>query len=467
MGDQMTKPTPDVSGLKWVRTLWGGLEPRWTFEPDITAVRGVVKRTLGFQGPCSVEFLAQGAFNKLYVVKHADEEVVARVTLPVDPEWKTLSEVATLRWVRENTSLPVPSVLSYSANRTNPIRFEWIIMNKIAGKPLADVWKDVPFSAKEQLVREIAKFCSDTFAHQFRGIGSIFPRTTAAQNRGDHNTVPKNNTRIDDDNDEPPIAPGFTVQRLVSSAFFDENPQPNVSRGPFASSGEWLSARLNLTELQCIERLKRRRKAAAESMDEEDGEDDEDEDEDDEDEEELEKIMGVVQRLRRHLADFFPARGAEPEPTVLFHDDMNSHNILVDEKGNLTAVVDWECVSALPLHVACEYPPFIQSKPNDVEPIKSIYKHDENGEVAELFWEHLEHYEKTQLRRIFLAEMETLQPDWVATYRSSERQRDFDLAVASCDDGFMTQRIIRWLDNLESGVEGVRGLQYRIDNALF
>ena len=45
-----------------------------------------------------ISFLAQGAFNKLYDLQIDDETFAIRVSLPVDPRWKTLSEVATIRW---------------------------------------------------------------------------------------------------------------------------------------------------------------------------------------------------------------------------------------------------------------------------------------------------------------------------------------------------------------------------------
>jgi hypothetical protein len=85
--------------------------------------------------------------------------------------------------------------------------------------------------------------------------------------------------------------------------------------------------------------------------------------------------------------------------------------------------------------------------------------------VAELFWEHLDDYELTQLRRVFLAEMERLQPEWVRIFESSQRQRDFDLAVSGCSDPFLMRRIRNWLDDLEKGEEGFKGLEERIDNA--
>ncbi|KAK2046310.1 hypothetical protein LZ31DRAFT_448358, partial [Colletotrichum somersetense] len=91
------------------------------------------------------------------------------------PKWKSLSEVATMQWVRQNTSLPVPEILGFDAGRGNPVGFEWIIMSKVPGKPWVDVWKEISFQAKEQPVQQIASFCSDTFAHRFYGIGNILP----------------------------------------------------------------------------------------------------------------------------------------------------------------------------------------------------------------------------------------------------------------------------------------------------
>ncbi|GKT49842.1 uncharacterized protein ColSpa_10023 [Colletotrichum spaethianum] len=508
--------SPDTSGLKWVRTFWG-LEPRWTIDPDTTVIMETVKSTLNIRSDCSIDFLAEGAFNKLYIVKSTENEVVARITLPVEPKWKTLSEVATVQWVHQNTSLPVPEILGFSSDRANPVGFEWIIMTKVPGRPWADVWREVPFAAKEQLIRRIALFCSDAFSHQMHGIGNLFPNSTPTQNsshpepkpeerafetnRPFDETGPPSQKRLDT-GDSPnrdlgltdaatPSITGFTVQRMVTTDFIGIDIDPKVPRGPFATSSEWLTARLDLTEFDCKSRLSRVLESSSVDVSEttnnrtaainevgtlgegediernsenEDSADNGDEDDDPEDPEDLENTLNIIMKLRAQLPNFFPPGGPDKEPSVIFHDDMNRHNILVNEAGALTAVVDWDCVSALPLYAACQYPPFLQGKPLEVEPIKSKYQHDENGDVVELYWEHLEDYELTQLRRLFLAEMQKLQPDWVSKFNSSQRQRDFDLAVSSCDDPFMIRRIMGWLSDLESGAEGIRGLEERIDN---
>ncbi len=99
-----------------------------------------------------------------------------RVILPVDPKWKkTLSEVATLKWVRMMTQLPIPEVLAYGADRDNPIGFEWIIMEKMHGNPLADVWQKINFQAKAILACKLASFWAETFQQQTKRIRNLLP----------------------------------------------------------------------------------------------------------------------------------------------------------------------------------------------------------------------------------------------------------------------------------------------------
>ncbi|KAI1080210.1 hypothetical protein F5B20DRAFT_541271 [Whalleya microplaca] len=152
---------------------------------------------------------------------------------------------------------------------------------------------------------------------------------------------------------------------------------------------------------------------------------------------------------------------------MILHHDLSDRNILVDDNGVLTAVVDWECVGALPLWFACDYPHFICSKEEETMPIKDEWIHqNENGEYEdnELYWERLAEYEKTQLRHLFLDEMQRLQPRWVEIYKSSQRLRDIELAVSGCDETLELRRIQCWLDDLDSGAENVRSLEDRTVN---
>ena len=49
-------------------------------------------------------------------------------------------------------------------------------MEKMRGKPLADVWDDIHFSAKGTLTKQLASFCVETFQQQthMNRIGNLF-----------------------------------------------------------------------------------------------------------------------------------------------------------------------------------------------------------------------------------------------------------------------------------------------------
>jgi predicted Ser/Thr protein kinase len=236
----------DFAGMKWVTTIWGP-ELRWAVKPDRTAILRTIRTALNLQEPCSIKFLAQGGFNKVYIVSSADQEVVARVALPVMPKDKTLSEVAVLNWVRQNTSLPVPRVLAYDADRFNPIGFEWIAMEKAEGKPWREVWKDLDKSARETIVRQVAHFCADTFRLQMRGIGNIYPPVVAS-----HDSALASSTR----QGAGKLQAAPQVQHMVAGYLMTKTKNYQyTSRGPFDTSREWITARLEVAELDCRARL--------------------------------------------------------------------------------------------------------------------------------------------------------------------------------------------------------------------
>ncbi|EGY18399.1 uncharacterized protein VDAG_08733 [Verticillium dahliae VdLs.17] len=256
-------------------------------------------------------FVAQGAFNKLYLVQAAgQDDLILRVSLPVDPRFKTPSEVATLEWMSRNTELPVPKVMLHDASRHSRISFEWILMSKLPGEVWATGWEDVP-------------------------------------------------------------------------------------RGPFKTTRDWTQVRLMLSSRESHGKI------AKYSAQSEMGSDDED------DLHDAQQTLDIIKKLQP-LVDvvFPPAQDPEPEATMLFHDDLSLHNILVDRDGNLTGVVDWE--------------------------------------------------------KTFLEEMASLEPGWMEVFESSAQKRDPDMAVRKCDNDFLAKRIQGWVDDVTKGRVDGPGLLERI-----
>ncbi|KAJ4247472.1 hypothetical protein NW762_013147 [Fusarium torreyae] len=415
----MSASEQQLRGLYWVEKTFGK-EPRWSITPDLDNI----KSTLRVRHPnksVEVEFVTQGAFNKIYQITIQDQQpLILRVSLPVDPRYKTLSEVATIRWLSINTTIPIPRIIDYDSSRDSAIGFEWILMTKLGGTCLSDAWRRLDLSIKSDLVRKFALFSSQLFHNQFSYIGNVYPASTSS------------------------------TGRIVSMPFFwGDRIHLDAERGPFRSSRDWLSTRLFLAQTDDDLVLEKHPTGLGLDSDAEAEIDD------------ATRTLTIIEKLRNIIDLVFPNHDNDQslgESTVLCHTDLNLSNILVDDVGHLTGVVDWECVSALPLWKACFYPPFLEGRPRHEKPDPNRYTFNEDGEVNELYYEHVMDYELTCLRALFLGEMERLEPAWTAVFKSSRAQRDFDLAVEHCDSEFQAREIIQWADGIASGREDVRSL---------
>ncbi|GMG13725.1 unnamed protein product [Aspergillus oryzae] len=440
-------------GLAWVQRLFN-LEPRWTAEPDLQVIEQTIQSLLP-SSTVQVTFLAQGALNKIYDVKIDNEVFVMRVSLPVDPYYKTMSEVSTVNWISRTANIPVPRIITYQSSRENPIGFEWIIMTKMPGRPLKELWRSLSFSAKTSLVGEFAAYSSCLFRNQLQGIGNLYTSPSILKDSGlPEATWPAGNPSYSKKSSrsekEPMPAALSDVGRIVSMHFFwGSHILQDVHRGPFMSSSDWITSRLSLSEKNCQSTLDNLPSGDLDSDDEADADD-------------ATRTLEIIGKLKTLLPSIFPLNGDSPEPSILVHDDLSSRNILVHDNGELAAILDWECVSALPLWNACNYPAFLQGRPRHLEPDLGRYKLEANGEPCDLYWEHLWDYEVTLLRDVFLDRMKSLEPEWVEVFHKSQPQRDFDLAVQNCDNEFLARRIRAWIDDFTAGVDNPRSLHDRI-----
>lgn len=472
---EMKSQESQIHGLAWEKELFGS-EPRWTLQPEIGAIKQTVQ-SLRPSDTVEVTFLAQGGFNKVYDVSIDDEVFIMRIALPVDPHYKTTSEVATMDWIRRITNLPIPRVITYQASRDNMIGFEWILMTKIPGKPFADVYRSLPFAAKERLVRKLAVMSACLFRNQLRGIGNIYGEASVDEHSSSSEQIPPPRELVDtkisirakesgsDDGSAPMRkdsgAPLFNlpdrvssegdlpnVGRIVSMQFFwRAHIHQDVQRGPFRSSKDWITAHLLFNENDCYSALDKRSAGDLDSDDEEEVED-------------ATRTLPIIGKLRSLLPLVFPTDDDDSEPSMIFHHDLSRHNILVDDSGELTGLLDWECVSAVPLWMACNYPTFLKTRPR-LKPDPRGYAPEENGEISEMYFEDLWDYEATLLRDVFLDEMRRLDAGWMEVFDNSEVKRDFGCAVQDCDSVISARDINEWIGDITAGVSNPRNLHQR------
>jgi len=143
------------SRLRWT---WSGPKtPIWPTEPDCAAIIRLAGSALACNPDLlNVQFFAQGAVNKLFEVRHkptdsADKSppvYLFRVSVPVDPFYKTESEVATLKYLGSNTEIPVATVIAWDSSSKNELGYEWILLEKVPGVGLGQVWRKIPWNEK-------------------------------------------------------------------------------------------------------------------------------------------------------------------------------------------------------------------------------------------------------------------------------------------------------------------------------
>ncbi|KAI7768207.1 hypothetical protein LZL87_012056 [Fusarium oxysporum] len=340
-----------------------GFTPRWEFQPGLEKMRMTIQAIFRTEN-VHIKHFAEGCFNKLYAVQVNDQApLLLRVALPVDPQNKTMSEDATIRWVSAITDLPIP---------------------KLPGARLEVTWRHLTLLQKTDTVRQIASLIASLFRDRFTTIRNIYPPVYASELS----------------------RPG----PIVSTCFFyGLINKSDINRGPFRNSNEWFAARLEATKRDATATMAKWRGKgslhcnAVKEIDD------------------AARTFGIAERLLHLIWRIFPFP-AEAETTVLYHDDLHGNNILVDDAGNITGIVDWE-----------------------------RYRHDANGGISELYYKHLHQYETTHLREVFLGEMERLDPRWMDIHKKTQLLRDFDFAVQFCNDVAVLKHIVKWAEAVEAG----------------
>lgn len=106
--------------------------------------------------------------------------LVFRVYLPITPRMQTLSVVATMRYVREHTSLDVevPEVVSFCADATKTdLKFEYVLMRYPPGITVDEALPDSTERQRKQFATEYGEMCircEDDPAFYFDKIGSLY-----------------------------------------------------------------------------------------------------------------------------------------------------------------------------------------------------------------------------------------------------------------------------------------------------
>jgi len=89
---------------------------------------------------------------------------------------KILSEIATIKWLKRNTSIPCPTIHAFDADGNgewNSTGLHCLIMDRIKGRALRNLeWRNLPSPQRDKVLRQIASIMVELGSHHFDGIGS-------------------------------------------------------------------------------------------------------------------------------------------------------------------------------------------------------------------------------------------------------------------------------------------------------
>jgi hypothetical protein len=126
----------------------------------------------------SITKIAEGGFNRVLQVTFNDGyAVIARLPYhSTVPKYRAVaSEAATLDLLRSH-GIPVPRVLGYSPDHANPVGTEYLLLEKLEGKPLSDQWFTMDNKTRAKIMSQIVDMETRFMGIPLPGSGSLYYR---------------------------------------------------------------------------------------------------------------------------------------------------------------------------------------------------------------------------------------------------------------------------------------------------
>jgi len=149
---------------------------------NVGALKKIAADTLG-RGACiSIAKLTEGGNCRVFLLVMEDGfEVIAKIPMPiVGPGYHlTASEVATMEFVKKELSFPVPEVYSWNGSSSpdiNPVGAEYILMEKVKGVNLLDIWAGLTEKESLLIMKQVVKFEEKLFTRPLAQYGSLYFR---------------------------------------------------------------------------------------------------------------------------------------------------------------------------------------------------------------------------------------------------------------------------------------------------
>jgi hypothetical protein len=148
---------------------------------NVDALKKVAADTVG-RGCISIAKLAEGGNCKIFLLVMEDGfEIIAKIPMPIiGPAYHlTASEVATMEFMKKELSFPVPKVYTWSGSSSpdiNPIGAEYILMEKVKGVNLVDIWPGLTEKETLLIMKQVVETEEKLFRKPLAQYGSLYFR---------------------------------------------------------------------------------------------------------------------------------------------------------------------------------------------------------------------------------------------------------------------------------------------------
>ncbi|KAG6020782.1 hypothetical protein E4U40_005846 [Claviceps sp. LM458 group G5] len=294
----------------------------------------------------SIKKYPDGMYNRTLLLSMDNgKEIVAKIPNPNagQPHFTTASEVATMKFAREVLNTPLPEVYDWcSRAQETPVGAEFILMEKLDGAELEEVWPEMTIQDRYEVVTAVTCYQKSWASVSFEQFGSLyFAEDFKGENIPALVYTDGEGRRVED--------PRFVVGPSTSREMFD------AGRGDIefdrGKSLEEYHAAIGRREIACVQHIShlppspvslqgpglyqptREKKVAA-----------------------LECYLKLLKYL-------LPA-DRSLRTSHLWHSDLHAGNVLVDP-GNRTRVIgliDWQSTELSPLYFQARQPHFIDYK---------------------------------------------------------------------------------------------------------
>jgi serine/threonine protein kinase len=233
-----------------------------------------------------------------------------------------MSEYATLVFL-QNIDIPSPKVYGFGFDRKNPIKTPYFFMEKVSGSPFYKLLQNGLGKVQiYQILQQLALIKKILMRHPFHEIGSL--------------SIMDNETCL------------YAVDRQLTLFDYEEIMKGTGHRtGPYQSSFHYYADLLHIgwskwhdANFWCGEP----------------------------------EIVREQYKIHQFFCSILPSYVKDDGSRFfLAHTDLSLANIMVDEHGSITGIIDWEFASTFPFQAAEHYPLFLMDEENFVAATEEIY----------------------------------------------------------------------------------------------